>query len=167
MVSAGDVVRSCLVVLGDVDILKKRGTWQEAQQSRDSFENDYLKLLQKYDQTGEDRLLMAKLRQVFEEAGQRLPAPLMDWMKILLMKRKSGRVMKRVLRMSRMKVVKSRMKEMKEMKEKKEMNRMKEMEMKRKKRKQAKTTNLMTKPKAKLLRKILMAKSKLHPKVGR
>lgn len=70
VVSAGDVVGSCLVVLGDVHIPKKRGTWQEAQQSRDSFENDYLKLLQKYDQTGEDRLLMAKLRQVFEEAGQ-------------------------------------------------------------------------------------------------
>ena len=70
MVSACDVVRTCLVVWGDLDILKKRGTWQEAQQSRDSFENDYLQLLQKYDQTGEDRLLMAKLRQVFEEAGQ-------------------------------------------------------------------------------------------------
>ena len=67
VVSAGDVLRSCLVVLGDVP---KGGTWQEAQQARDSFENDYLQLLQKYDQTGEDRLLMAKLRQVFEEAGQ-------------------------------------------------------------------------------------------------
>ena len=43
---------------------------QEAEKSRDTFENDYLKLQELLDQSEYDRLYMAKLRQVFEEAGQ-------------------------------------------------------------------------------------------------
>ena len=63
--SSADTLKSL-----EAEMAELRRKLEEAEKSRDTFENDYLKLQELLDQSEYDRLYMAKLRQVFEEAGQ-------------------------------------------------------------------------------------------------
>jgi len=63
--SSADTLKSL-----EAEMAELRRKLEEAEKSRDTFENDYLKLQELIDQSEYDRLYMAKLRQVFEEAGQ-------------------------------------------------------------------------------------------------